>query len=310
MPSVGLANWWRAGSVVQVTFWGTRGSIASPGPSTVRYGGNTSCVEIRADDGTLIICDSGTGIRELGLQLMAREQKVHGHVLFSHTHWDHIQGWPFFLPALQSGNEFTLHGIAGSNTSLETVLANQMEYTYFPITLDAMNADIYFEQVREGHFKLDGAKVSVHYLNHTTVCLGYRIEADGRSVVYASDTEPHGLMLEHGLEEAKPGRQPHLVHEQDRRLAEFTAGADLLILDAQYADEEYAQKVGWGHSTTSYATDIAVLGRVGGLALYHHDPTRSDAAVDQIVGTARRRAGTYGADIKIFGAAEGQTIAL
>jgi ribonuclease BN (tRNA processing enzyme) len=210
-----------------------------------------------------------------------------------------------------AGNEFTLHGVAGSNASLETVLANQMEYTYFPITLEAMNANISFQQVREGHFVLDGAKVSVHYLNHTTVCLGYRIEADGHSVVYASDTEPHGFALEpREQEEIKRGQKPRLVHEQDRNLAEFVAGADLLIIDAQYSDDEYAEKQGWGHSTTSYATDIGVSGQVARLAMFHHDPTRSDDAVDRMVGDARRRAGAYGAEIKIFGATEGHTIAL
>jgi ribonuclease BN (tRNA processing enzyme) len=149
-------------------------------------------------------------------------------------------------------------------------------------------------------------------LNHTCVCLGYRFEADGRTVVYATDTEPHGLLVatsdEHN--ERKSGDQPYLVHREDRRLAEWAQHADLLIMDAQYTDEEYPKRIGWGHCTTSYTTDIAVLAGVKQLALYHHDPTRRDEMVDDIVGVAADRAQGYGSGVEIFGAAEGSTIEL
>ncbi len=294
---------------MQVRFWGTRGSVPAPGPRTTRYGGNTSCVEILADDGTLIICDSGTGIRELGIDLIERQHEVHGHVLLSHTHWDHIQGWPFFGPAFMRGNEFIVHALAGNNRRLDEVLANQMEYTYFPVRLEDMGATITFEEAREGKQTIGPAQISSHYLNHTSVCLAFRIEVDGKTVVYASDTEPHGLRLEPTEESPPgPGRAPRLVHEQDRRLAEFVGGADLLIIDAQYTDEEYPKKVGWGHSTTSYAVDIGMLGRVDRLALFHHDPTHSDAAIDEIVAAGQARAAAYGSKMKVFGAAEGMTV--
>ena len=292
---------------MRVTFWGTRGSIPVPGRSTVRYGGNTSCVEVRSDNGTLVICDSGTGIRELGLNLTATGKPVRGHILFSHTHWDHIQGWPFFNPALARGNEFTLHAVADAHQSLETTLANQMEYTYFPITLDDMSARIAFEETREGTFSIDGVRITSHRLNHTTACLGYRIEADGRTFVYASDTEPH--VVGDGSRPAE-GSTPELSHQADRALAEFAEGADLLVMDAQYTDAEYAEKRGWGHSTTSYATDVAVLGRVKRLALYHHDPTHEDDLVDRIVRHAQKRAVAYRSDVHILGAAEGLTVQL
>lgn len=297
---------------MQVTFWGTRGSIAAPGCRTTRYGGNTSCVEIRSNSGTLIICDSGTGIRDLGLDLLSRGKEVHAHLLLSHTHWDHIQGWPFFAPAFAPGNEFTIHALAGVNQNLERVLASQMEYAYFPVTLDAMSAKIDFHEVREGEFAAEDVKITTHFLNHTTLCMGYRISADGRTVVYATDTEPHGLRLEPGLAKvgAGKGRRPHLIHEEDRRLAEFVAGADLLIMDGQYTDEEYPYKVGWGHATTGYATDVAVSGKAGRLALFHHDPTRADWSVDEIVSVARHRAAEYGCAMDIFGAREGLTIQL
>jgi phosphoribosyl 1,2-cyclic phosphodiesterase len=297
---------------VHVTFWGTRGSIASPGPRTVRHGGNTSCVEVRSNSGTLIICDSGTGIRELGVSLMSTPGPVRGHVLLSHTHWDHIQGWPFFTPAFVPGNEFTLHGLAGTSGSLNQVLANQMEYTYFPVTLEEMRARIQFEEVREGEFVIDDVKVTALYLNHTCVCLGYRFEADGQSVVYATDTEPHGLRVAGSApdNELKSGESPHLVHKEDVRLADFARGADLLIMDAQYTDEEYPNRIGWGHCTTSYTTDIGVHADAQRLALYHHDPTRRDDMVDEIVATAAARAASYGSHVEIFGAAEGQTVQL
>ncbi len=292
---------------MRVTFWGTRGSIPAPGCATVRYGGNTSCVEVLSDNGTLVICDSGTGIRELGLHLMATGKEVQGHLLFPHTHWDHIQGWPFFTPALAKGNEFTLHAVASAHQSLETALANQMEYTYFPITLDEMNARISFEEIREGTFAIDGVKITPHRLNHTTACLGYRIEADGKTVVYASDTEPHVLGPSG---EPADGSNPQLADRADRALAEFVEGADLLVMDAQYTDAEYAEKKGWGHSTTSYATDVAVLGRVKRMALYHHDPAHKDDMVDEIVKHARKRAAAYRSDVEILGAAEGLSISL
>ena len=297
---------------MQVTFWGTRGSIAAPGSKTVRYGGNTSCVEVRSNSGTLIICDSGTGIRELGLDLLARAKQVHAHLLLSHTHWDHIQGWPFFVPAFVPGNEFTIHALAGVNQSLERVLASQMEYQYFPVTLSAMNARIDFHEVREGEFAAEDVQIVAQFLNHTTLCMGYRISADGRTVAYVTDTEPHGLQLEPGKVEvrADKGRQPRLIHQEDRRLADFIAGADLVIMDGQYTDEEYPNKVGWGHATTGYATDVAVFGKASRLALFHHDPTRADRGVDEIVSLARQRAARYGCAVEIFGAQEGVTIHL
>jgi phosphoribosyl 1,2-cyclic phosphodiesterase len=232
-------------------------------------------------------------------------------VLLSHTHWDHIQGWPFFGPAFVRGNEFVVHALAGINRRLDEVLANQMEYTYFPVRLEHMGATIAFEETREGVQKIGPARVTSHYLNHTSVCLAYRIEVDGKTLVYASDTEPHGLRLEPTVDpRPQRGHKPHLVHEQDRQLAEFVAGADLLIFDAQYTDEEYPNKIGWGHSTSSYATDISVLGRVARLALFHHDPTHGDATIDRIVEDTRARAAAYGREMEVFGAAEGMEIHL
>lgn len=297
---------------MRVTFWGTRGSIAAPGPRTVRYGGNTSCVEVWTDNGTLLILDSGTGIRELGQKLMAQGRELRGHVLLSHTHWDHIQGWPFFVPAFIPQNHFTIHAIAGNHSHLETVLANQMEYHYFPVTFDSMAAKIRVEEIHEGALDLDGVKVTTHYMNHTCVCLGFRIEADGKTLVYATDTEPHGQAMEArmGKPLAPTPHKAHLAHDRDKHLAEFVAGADLLVTDAQYTDEEYPKKVGWGHASTSFATDIAVMGKVKRLALFHHDPTHGDQTVNEIVATSTARAAGYESGVRVIGACEGDTIEL
>ena len=290
---------------MQVRFWGTRGSIAAPGPGTVRYGGNTSCVEMRTAADELFVFDSGTGIRELGRDLSAPGRgSVHGHILLSHTHWDHIQGFPFFWPAFVEGNEFTIYAARDLDRDLESVLAGQMEYTYFPVRLADMHATVRFCDLDEGEYTVNGARVRVQYLNHTMLTMGYRVQADDRVLVYATDTEPHDRSLRPddalgGLAGTWP------VHDGDRRFVEFIREADLLITDAQYVADEFPQKIGWGHSTVEHVVDFAVAGRVKRLALFHHDPTRTDAAVDDLVERARARAARQGAAIEIVAAAEG-----
>ena len=179
---------------MKVRFWGTRGSIPSPGPRTVRYGGNCSCVEVRTPSGELFIIDAGTGIRELGLALMA-EQPVLAHVLLSHTHWDHISGFPFFPPAFAPGNTLTIYAARNIDKRLEDVMAGQMEYTYFPVTLSDLPSEINYRELLEETFDIGKAKITTHYLNHTSICMGYRIEEGGKSIAYVSDHEPYGLAL-------------------------------------------------------------------------------------------------------------------
>ncbi len=287
---------------MRVTFWGTHGSVPTPGPSTVRYGGNTACVEARTRSGTFFIFDSGTGIRELGLHLARQGGPVNAHLMLGHTHWDHISGFPFFSPAFVPGNRLTIYGARDLDRSLRDVLAGQMHYTYFPVPLGDLRADIDFSELEEGEICVDDVVVRAHYLNHTAVCMGYRAEADGTSMAYITDHEPYGV-VEGGLRNG-------FIHGGDRRLIEFVRGVDLLIQDAQYTPEEYAARRGWGHRSVDYVTDVAVEAGARRLALFHHEPTHADEQIDRMVEAAQSRARAAGSDVEIFGAAEGQQIKL
>lgn len=293
---------------MRVRFWGTRGSIAKPGPTTVRYGGNTSCVEVAANDGTLVILDCGTGAHGLGQALMAaRSGPLHGHILIGHTHWDHIQGFPFFAPLFVPGNEWDIYAPGGLSKHLQDTLAGQMDYTYFPVSLTQLGATLRYHDLVEGTFSLGGITVSAQYLNHPALTLGYRLTADGASIVYATDHEPHSQVS------AMPsgGAQlPSFPHQEDQRHAAFLHGADLLIHDTQYTAAEYPQRHGWGHSTVEYVVDMALAAETKQLALFHHDPLRTDEAVDQLVLAARARANAAAGRLDVFGAAEGQVLDL
>ncbi|MEQ1490304.1 MAG: MBL fold metallo-hydrolase [Terricaulis sp.] len=284
---------------MKVRFWGTRGSIATPGGATVRYGGNTSCVEVTSDSGTTILIDAGTGANALGKALVEQGRAARGHILISHTHWDHIQGLPFFEPLFAAGAEWHVYGPRTPRQSLREVLAAQMDYAYFPVALNSFAAKVHYHEIVEGGFSIDDVRVVTQYLNHPALTVGYRLEADGASVVYASDHEPHDREAGEGHAEAREGG--------DAAHIEFLRDADLVIHDAQYTAAEFPAKVGWGHSTIEYAVDVAAAANVKTLALYHHDPSRTDAAVDDLIAVARTRAG---GDLNVVGAAEGSTIEL
>jgi phosphoribosyl 1,2-cyclic phosphodiesterase len=273
---------------VKVRFWGVRGSIATPGPTTVRYGGNTACVEVRSDAGTVLVLDCGTGAAQLGRALVAAGE-VRGGLLIGHTHWDHIQGLPFFAPLFEPGGEWDVYGPRGLGGSLATTLAGQMQYQYFPVTLEQLGAQVRYHDLVEGSFQVGDLTITAQYLNHPAMTLGYRIEGDGVGVAYACDHEPFDPTLAHGgdLTASAP----------DLRHVEFLSGVDLLVHDAQYVAAEYLTRRGWGHSTVEYALEVARLAGVGELVLTHHDPLRDDDALDQIVGWAREQgfAGTVSA---------------
>jgi ribonuclease BN (tRNA processing enzyme) len=283
-----------------VRFFGTRGSIATPGPQTLRYGGNTSCIEVRSKSGTLAILDMGTGAAALGRELMARGEPLSGHILISHTHWDHIQGIPFFAPLFVPGFEWDIYAPRGIGQSLRQTLAGQMQSTYFPVAIEQLGATIRYHELVEGRLRIGDFDVTTRYLNHPTLTLGYRLEADDVSFVYACDHEPHSHGLATGVGD---------IFGEDRRHAEFLSGADLVVHDAQYLASEYAHKIGWGHSTVEYAVALARLAKTEQLVLTHHDPIRNDAAIDAIVDTLRseslRRPGP-----RILAAAEGNEIDL
>mgnify|MGYP003288361563 CR=1 FL=1 len=288
---------------MRVRFWGTRGSVPAPGPATTRFGGNTSCVEVLAADGTCVVLDCGTGARELGLALLA-EGPPTIHLLLTHTHWDHIQGFPFFAPAYLPGTNLNVYATPGLERTLEEALSGQMQHTYFPVRLSELRSQIAVHEVGEGTFNIGGITIHTQYLNHTAPCLGYRLEAGGISVVYATDHEPFWW---EGLK-ASPAER--LLHPGDRRHMEWLAGADLLVHDAQYTDAEYPARRNWGHSSVEFATDLAILAGVKRLVLFHHDPTRTDQMVGRLAHRMLRRARKRGSNLEVIAAAEGLDLEL
>lgn len=285
-------------------FWGTRGSIATPGPATVRFGGNTSCVEIVTRAGDRLILDCGTGARALGSHIMAQSSgPVAATVLFSHTHWDHLQGFPFFAPLFVPGSKITICGPDSAHGSLSDVLAGQMEYTYFPVELGQLRADLDYELLGEGVFRIGAATISTQFLNHPAVTLGYRIEADGASLLYLCDHEPFWEPLWSSAEQ--PGRLESILHHGDRRHAAFMQDADAVIHDAQYTPDEYRTKKNWGHSTYAYATQLAAAANVKRLFLTHHDPAHDDTFLAEIEDRSRDIAAALGSGLRVRCAAEG-----
>jgi phosphoribosyl 1,2-cyclic phosphodiesterase/ActR/RegA family two-component response regulator len=278
-----------------IRFWGTRGSIATPGPQTTQYGGNTSCVEVRSDDGTLIILDCGTGARGLGWHLLRSEARpLRLHLFFGHTHWDHIQGFPFFDPAFLVDTELNLYAPRDFQQSLEETLAGQMQYPYFPVKLDDLRSHIRFTELEEGFFEVGNVRVETHYLNHTAPTIAYRLSSGGTTIAYVTDHEPFWNPIDRDFQH--PGDQQHI---------EFLKGADLIIHDAQYTQEEYRRKVGWGHSTIEYATDVALAAGAARLALFHHDPGHDDRTMKGIEEAARDRVAARDSALEVFAAAEG-----
>lgn len=279
---------------MHVRFWGTRGSIPTPGNRTALYGGNTACVEVRTNDGTSLILDCGTGIRVLGLDMLRRKAPQRLHLLIGHTHWDHIQGFPFFTPAFLPGTELNIYGSGTFQRSLEDSLSGQMQYSYFPVKLDDLASRIHYTELEEGFFRIGEVLVETQYLNHTAPTIAYRITSDGATVAYITDHEPFSNSPASAF-----------THPGDQRHVQFLNNADLVIHDAQYTNEEYRTKIGWGHSPADYATDVAIAADVAKLALFHHDPAHDDEAVQQIEETQRERAATAGSSLEVFAAAEG-----
>src|SRR5881397_3543700 len=282
---------------MHVRFWGTRGSIPTPGRRTAAFGGNTSCVEVQATDGTTIILDCGTGIRMLGMDMLQRTGPHRIHLLIGHTHWDHIQGFPFFTPAFVSGTELNIYGSSGFQRSLEDSLSGQMQYSYFPVKLKELASRLHYTELEEGFFRIGEIYVQTQYLNHTSPAIAYRISSGATTIAYVTDHEPFWN---------SPG--PVFHHPGDQRHIEFMKGADLVIHDAQYTNEEYRTKAGWGHSPADYATEVAAAAGVPRLALFHHDPAHDDHKLRQIEKSQRAHATAIGASLDVFAAAEGMVL--
>jgi phosphoribosyl 1,2-cyclic phosphodiesterase len=278
---------------LELRFWGVRGSIAAPGPSHDRYGGNTSCVTLRLAVDEYIIFDAGTGIREFGNFLIRLGLPVRLHLLISHAHWDHIQGLPFFRPAYLPQNNMTIYGPNQPDTKFEQVIADQMQTAYFPVPISAMQAQLHFKTLGEGGYQVAGHSVQTMPLHHPGSTLGYRVGVGGKSFVYACD---------HEIAANDPGSR--------ESLAEFGRDADIMVADAQYVPTDFPGKLGWGHSSYTDVVDTALQARVKHLLLTHHDPDRDDNALDAIVDQARRRIAANGAEMECSAAAEGLVLYL
>ena len=289
-----------------VRFWGTRGSIPTPGHTTKRYGGNTSCVEVRVD-GTLFICDGGTGLRELGMQLaQADNSPIEAHMLFSHMHWDHIQGFPFFVPAYSEKNQLNVYEVGDSQDRIKRLLHGQMQSDYFPVKFSELGARIRSRRLHPEGTDADGVEIGYFEQNHPGTSYAYSFSKGGQKLVYATDNEIDLTLANREESLASPG----LTRRIPQAFVDFVRGADLLVADGQYTEDEYRQKVGWGHARANTVVDLAIQAGVGQCAIFHHDPMHSDAVVDQLISEANQRVSDQGAGTKIFGAREGLTIKL
>jgi phosphoribosyl 1,2-cyclic phosphodiesterase len=283
-----------------VKFWGTRGSIPTPGHKTRRYGGNTSCVEVRIDD-TLFICDGGTGLRELGVDLLSRTDRVTAHLLFSHTHWDHIQGFPFFVPAYAPSSTLHVYDVSRNDDRIQRLLLGQMKSEYFPVSFTALGSTIQFANLDTGEKTIDGTLVGHLEQTHPGRSFAFSFIKNGHKIVYATDSELDQLVL--NAEES--ARNPDVLRKLPEELVRFVADADLLIADGQYTDAEYPKKIGWGHARATTTVDLAVQAGVKQLAVYHHDPMHTDELIDDAIETCRQRMTSFGANVVVLGAREG-----
>lgn len=296
---------------MKLTFWGTRGSIATPGRKTVRYGGNTPCIELRLSNNQLFILDAGTGIRNLGERLMETEEHVKAYLFISHPHWDHIQGFPFFKPAFIAGNEITIVGGENDKVTLHKMIADQMNKIYFPIRINELEAKLDFRRVDEETTMICGAEVQTMYVNHPSFAIGYRITHEGKTVVYISDNEPfdRSVAREIGnVESVIVDKYLATDGDPNNRVFEFVKNADVLIHDATYTPEEYRERIGWGHSPYDFALRVAASGKVKQLILFHHDPSHDDGMIDSIVGSCKEEIRRCGYDFECHAAAEEMTI--
>lgn len=300
---------------MKFTFWGVRGSIPSPGPRTVRYGGNTTCIEVRSDDDTLIVLDAGTGLYPLAQALMARRARdaraIEAHLFITHSHWDHIHGLPFFAPLFVKGSRVCLHGAhdAATGKGIEHVMDVQLQNSYFPVGEEAMDATIAYRTLAPGETCAVGdAQVAGVVMNHPVANLGYRIESGGKSLFFTGDHEPFHNPHPPGAPGHADG-QAAIERRQDQIDAAMR-GVDALVADCSYTRDEYPAKRGWGHGTFDAALETAL--RVGAKALYctHHEPTRSDDELEDVFAQALGRFDDRLGALEVHLAREGMEVVL
>ncbi|MFC1723998.1 MBL fold metallo-hydrolase [candidate division KSB1 bacterium] len=290
---------------MKIKFWGTRGSAPVPGKSTLKYGGNTSCIEVREKD-TIIIIDAGTGIRELGRSLVKefKDKKLELHILISHTHWDHIHGIPFFQPAYIPGNKINFYGVRGIDMDFEKIIKGQMDTNYFPVDFSIFRSHINFvelnDKVNIGPFEL-----TFFFLNHPGITVGFRLDTKNNSIAYVSDNEPYSGTMRDKWDPTVPW-----VQFFEEKFIKFIKGVDLLLMEGQYTEEEYERKVSWGHGTMEFTNSVAQQAEVKKLAFFHYDPEHTDKQLDARIAKIKKTIDEKNNNYELVGAVEGMEINL
>lgn len=311
-PDPAVAPAWAGNEGARLRFWGVRGSIPTPGPGTIHYGGNTSCIEIRAD-GQIIILDAGSGLRPLGQKLVEEfgSNPIELTLLLTHTHWDHIQGIPFFLPVYHPHNRIHILGYEGARHGLENVLSNQMESPFFPVGLREVPANVRIEELRDLQFEVGPVRVEAMFANHPGICVGYRLYTSMGSVCFFPDNEPHiGHRRSPHASCAPAGAAFEFARTQDQKLIQFIRGTEVLIMDTQYDCEEYLHHIGWGHGCLDDVVAIAIEAQVKRLFLFHHDPNHDDQRISSMLERARGQVAEARSTLLVDAAREGLEVKL
>lgn len=276
---------------MKLRFWGTRGSIPSPGMNTVKYGGNTTCVELKLDDNTLIVFDAGTGIRKLGDKIIQNNSNGTINLFLTHSHWDHIQGFPFFLPAYSENVQIKIFGCKPAFNKVKEILTNQMESSYFPINFNELKAKIMFQEIEEQEHRIKNARFCYIRNNHPGVAYGFKVNQNGKTLIFITDNE---------LLPAKNSENTSVDE-----FIEFCRGGDVLIHDAHFLQEEMVETTGYGHSSYEDAFELAVKAKVKHLIFFHHDPDRTDQEIESIVKLYRHKRDNLKISLKLDAAREG-----
>jgi len=276
---------------LKLRFWGTRGSIPSPGISTVKYGGNTTCVELLLNDGTLVIFDAGTGIRKLGNQIIQNNSNGTIHLFLTHSHWDHIQGFPFFLPAYSEDVQIKIFGCPPAFDKLKEILSSQMESSYFPVNFNQLKAKIIFKEIAQNEQWIKDAQFSFIRNNHPGAAYGFKVNQDDKTIIFITDNE------------LLPSNNS--ANTSWEQFIDFCQDADVLVHDAHYLQEEMVETAGYGHSSYEDAFDLGVKANVKRLIFFHHEPDRKDDEIEAIIKHYRKKRDNLKISMKLDAAKEG-----
>lgn len=293
---------------MKIKFWGVRGSIPSPGPKTVEYGGNTTCIEVRTNDNDLIILDGGSGIFPLAQSLMA-DLPITANIFITHTHWDHIHGLPFFSPLFVPGNRINIHGGFDFVTQqgIEHTLSVQLQYSYFPIREAELKADVHYTTLKEGQtIQVGSTFITPTMMNHPVLNYGYKIRNQGKSIFFTGDHEPPYNLYQ--PDDPEFAEYNTMILEKEHAIVTAMTGVDVLISDCSYTIEEYPAKQGWGHGTFDSSIQLAKRSGIKKLICTHHEPTRSDVDLEKVFHEALERLAKTPGELEVSLAKEGEEI--